>query len=115
MIVSRRFLVATILPAILLSAHASRAGDAGSWDGAWKGTLGANPWPVSITISQGKVASFSERGVPLDVRYTKMTQTALYFGDRAHYGAKLVKTGDATASARLQGRHGIVTGSLTRE
>jgi hypothetical protein len=114
--VSRRFMLAAFLPAILMSTQASRANDPNLWDGAWNGTLGAkSPWPISITISQGKVSSFSERGVPLGIRYTKITPTALYFGDQAHYSTMLIKTGDATASARIHGRHGFVTGALTRQ
>ena len=80
MIVNRSSLLAVILPAILVTAHASWAADSGLWDGTWNGTLGGTyPWPVSITISQGKVAGFSEKGVPFDVRCTGMTLTAIYF------------------------------------
>ena len=73
MIVNRSSLLAVILPAILVTTHASWAADSGSWDGTWNGMLGGTyPWPVSITISQGKVASFSEKGVTFDVRCTKI-------------------------------------------
>ena len=116
MIVNRSSLLAVILPAILVTTHASRAADSGLWDGTWKGTLGGTyPWPVSITISQGKVASFSEKGVPFDVRCTKMTLTAVSFGDQAGYSTMLTKIGDATASVRVHGRDGFVAGSLTRQ
>jgi hypothetical protein len=86
------------------------------WDGTWNGTLGGTyPWPVSITISQGKVAGFSEKGVPFDVRCTKMTLTAIYFGDRTHYSTMLTKIGDATASVRVHGHDGFVAGSLIKQ
>src|ERR1700727_1417991 len=116
MIVNRSSLIALILPAILATTHASRAADSGSWDGTWSGTLGGTyPWPVSITISQGKVASFSEKSVPFDVGGTKMTLTAIYFGDRTHYSTKLTKIGDATASVRVHGHDGFVAGSLIKQ
>ena len=115
MIVNRSSLIALILPAILATTHASRAADSGSWDGTWSGTLGGTyPWLVSITISQGKVAIFSEKGVPFDVRCTKMTLTAVSFGDQAHYTTVVTKIGDATASVRVHGRDGFVTGSLIK-
>ena len=59
-------------------------------------------------------ASFSEKGVPFDVRCTKMTLTAIYFGDRTHYSAMLTKIGDATASVRVHGHDGFVAGSLIK-
>ena len=116
MTVNRSSVLAVILPAILVTTHASWAGDSGSWDGTWNGTLGgAYLWPVSITISQGKVASFSEKGVPFDVRCTKMTLTAVHFGDQTHYITMLTKIGDATASVRVLGRDGFVAGSLVKQ
>ena len=116
MIVNRSSLLAVILPAILVTTHASWAADSGLWDGTWNGTLGGTyPWPVSITISQGKVAGFSEKGVPFDVRCTKMTLTAIYFGDRTHYSTMLTKIGDATASVRVHGHDGFVAGSLIKQ
>jgi hypothetical protein len=116
MIVHRNSLLAVILPAILVTTHATRAALSGSWNGTWSGTLGgAYPWPVSITISQGKVASFSEKGMPFDVRCTKVTLTAVSFGDQAGYSTILTKIGDATASVRIHGRDGFVAGSLTKQ
>jgi hypothetical protein len=113
--VSRRFLLAAVLPAIFASVHASRGAEAGSWNGTWKGMLGESPaWPISITISQGNVVSFSEKGVPVDVRYAKITPSTVYFGDKDHYSTKLTKTGDATASVRVHGRHGFATGSVAK-
>jgi hypothetical protein len=108
-------LLAAVLPAIFTSVHASRGAEAGSWDGTWKGMLGDTPaWPIAITISQGNVVSFSEKGVPVGVRYAKITPSAVYFGDKDHYSTKLTKTGDATASVRVLGRHGVATGSVAK-
>jgi hypothetical protein len=110
--VRRRLVLAAVLPAIFASVHASRGAEAGSWDGTWKGMLGETPaWPISITISQGNVVSFSEKGVPVNIRYAKITPSTVYFGDKDHYSTKLTKTGDATASVRVHGRHGFATGS----
>src|ERR1700733_9416753 len=104
MIVNRSSLLAVILPAILVTTHASRAADSGLWDGTWNGTLGGTyPWPVSITISQGKVPGFSEQGGPFDVRCTKITLSSIYFGQRTHCSTILTKIGDATASVRVHG------------
>jgi hypothetical protein len=103
--VSRRFLLAAVLPAIFASVHASSGAEPGSWDGTWKGMLGETPaWPISITILQGNVVSFSEKDVPVDI----------YFGDKDHYSTKLTRTGDATASVRVHGRHGVATGSVAK-
>jgi hypothetical protein len=115
MTIGRGFLSVTILTATLLSAQASWGADASSWDGTWNGSLGkVKPWPISVSIANGKVVSFTEEGVPFDVQYTKITQDVVFFGDQAHYSMKLIKTGDTTASAKVHGRHGVGTGSLTK-
>jgi len=115
MIIPRCLLLAAILPAIVLPAQAVQPDAMSPWEGTWNGTLGQpHPWPISVTISQGKVVSFSEKGVSLDVRYTRITPTTVTFGDQVHYGAKLTRTGEATASASVHGRHGFETGSLTK-
>jgi hypothetical protein len=115
MFFGRSLLLAAILPTILVSAHPSLGAEASPWDGAWNGKLGkAHPWPISVTISNGKVVSFSEGGAPFDIRYTQVTPTTISFGDQNHYSMKLTRTGDATASARVYGRHGYETGSLTK-
>src|SRR3984885_13898634 len=115
MIIGRGFLSVAILTATLLSAQVSWGADASSWDGTWSGSLGkVKPWPISVSITNGKVVSFTESGVPFDIRYTKITQDAVFFGDQAHYSIKLTKTGDTTASAKIHGRHGVGTGSLTK-
>jgi hypothetical protein len=115
MTIGRSFVPVAILTAILFSAPAARAADAGSWDGTWNGTLGkVNPWPISISITNGKVISFTEKGVPFDVQYTKVTPEVIMFGDQVHYSMKIIKTGDTTASAKVRGRHGVGMASLTK-
>ena len=115
MTIGRGFLSVAMLTATLFSAQASWGADANSWDGTWSGSLGkTKPWPISVSITNGQVVSFSESGVPFDIKYTKVTPDAVFFGDKAHYNIKLIKTGDTTASAKVHGRHGIGTASLTR-
>jgi hypothetical protein len=115
MTVSRRLLLMAIVPAMMMSAQVVRADDSSPWDGTWSGSLGkSNPWQISVTIAQGKVVSYTEKGAAFDVNYTKASPTVITFGDRKHYSMKLTKTGDATAEARIHGRMGYGVGSLTR-
>jgi hypothetical protein len=110
-----RLLPVAMAAAILFSAPASRGAELNAWEGTWSGTLGkTNPWPVSVSIANGKVVSFTEKGVPFDVQFTKITPDAVYFGDQNHYSMKLIKTGDTTASIKVHGRHGIGAGALTK-
>jgi len=104
-----------ILTAMLFSAQPSWAQDAAPWDGTWNGTFGKNhPWPISVSIADGKVVGFTEKGVSFDVRFAKVTPTSVVFGDRANYTVTLTKTGDTTASAKVHGRRGSGTASLTK-
>ena len=115
MTIDRGFLSATILTATLLFAQASWGANGSAWDGTWNGSLGkVKPWPISVSITNGKVVSFTEAGVPFGVQYTKVTQDTVFFGDQAHYSIKLFKTSDTTASAKVHGRHGVGTFSLTK-
>jgi hypothetical protein len=115
MTVNRRLLLVAILSAITLSVHAGRAENASPWQGTWNGTVGVSqPWPVSVTIANGKVVNFSEDGVPFDVEYAKITPTMVTFGDQIHYSATLTWAGEKAASVTLHGRHGFQTGSLTK-
>lgn len=115
MTIGRGFLSVAILTATLLSAQASWGADASSWDGTWNGSLDkVKPWPISVSITNGKVVSFTEAGVPFGVQYTKVTPDTVCFGDQAHYSIKLFKTSDTTAYAKVHGRHGVGTFSLTK-
>jgi hypothetical protein len=115
MTIGRRFLPILILGSLVAAAQAVRAEDAGSWDGSWHGTLGkTNPWPIAISIENGKVVSFTEKGARFDVQFTKVTPTTVLFGDPQHYTMRLIKTGDTTAAAKIRGRHGAGAGTLTK-
>jgi hypothetical protein len=74
----------------------------------------SHAWPITLTIANGKVVSFSEDGVRFDVWYTKITPTVLTFGDEIHYSATLTWGGEKAASVTLHGRLGSETGSLTK-
>ena len=93
----------------------SRGQDAASWDGTWNGTLGKHhPWPISVSIANGKVVGFTEKDVSFDVRFVKVTPTSIVFGDKANYTVTLTKTGDTTTSAEVYGRRGSGTVLLTK-
>lgn len=112
---NRNILFAAILPALLVSPQMGRAADASVWDGTWSGVLGkVKPWPISVTIAQGKVVNFIENGAAFDVQFTKITPTMVVFGDPLHYSMKLIKTGDTTAAVKIHGRHGYGSGALSK-
>jgi hypothetical protein len=116
MTMGHRFLLVAILPALLISAQAARAQAAWSWDGTWTGMLGkTHLWPMSVVITEGKVVSYTLKGTPFDVQYSKIGSTTFSFGDRDNYSVKLTKTGGTTASARVHGRIGYGTASLTKQ
>jgi hypothetical protein len=109
------WLLAAALPVLLIGAAPSYASDVASWDGTWNGKLGrTKPWPISLTISQGKVVKFTEDGAPFDVEFSKVTPTHVIFGDRIHYTMKIMKTGETTATGKVHGRHGFGPAVLTK-
>jgi hypothetical protein len=113
--IARRFLMFGILPALLISAPAAQAQMASPWDGTWKGTMGRIvPSDITITIAQGKVVSYTVRGAPYDIQYSKLTPDAVSFGDKDNYFMKLKKTSDTTAMAKVHGRLGSGVASLTK-
>jgi len=115
--VDRRSLLIAVLPALLIPSAAAWAQNA-SWDGTWTGALGGlagETSPISITIAGDKVASYTVRGAPFNIQYSKVTPTTVSFGDRDHYAVKLTKTSDTTASARAHGRNGYAHALLTKQ
>jgi hypothetical protein len=113
--IDRRMLIASVLPMLLTGLEPSRADDPGSWDGAWKGMLGKkHPWPITVTIAQGKVVKYTENGAPFDIKFTDMTPTTVSFGDEEHYSVTLTKTGETKVSAKVHSRQGFGTGSLIK-
>ena len=113
--IARRILFIAALPALIASAQIAQADDSSAWNGTWAGSLGKSSWPVTITIAQGKVVSYLVKGAPFDIQFAEVTPTTVSFGDRDHYGVKIVKTGDATAKARVHGRLGYGYGVLTKQ
>ena len=113
--INRRLVIATVLSTFMIGLQPSRADDARSWDGDWNGILGKkHPWPITVTISQGKVVKYVENGASFDVKFTNITPSTVSFGDQDHYSVTLTKTGETTVSATVHGRHGFGTGSLTK-
>jgi hypothetical protein len=87
-----------------------------SWDGVWTGAVGRiDPSPISISIANDKVVSYTVGGAPFDIQYSRVTPTSVSFGDHDHYFMKLRKTSDATASGRVHGRIGTGLVSLTKQ
>jgi hypothetical protein len=115
--VIRRFLLFAIPVAFLVSSVSAEAQDKWTWDGTWTGMqrhAPGEPWPVSITIANGKVASYIVKGAPFDIQYSSVDPTGVTFGDRDNYVMKITKTSDATAAAKIHGRHGSARAVLTR-
>jgi hypothetical protein len=115
MTIGRRFFLVVVPLAFLapMPSQAADNGSNGSWDGTWTGLLNKRA-PVSITIANGKVVSYAIEGAPLDIQYSKVTPTSVSFGDRDHYGVRLTKTNDTTASEIAHGRNGYGSASLTK-
>ena len=115
MTIRRGFLSVAILTATLLSAQASWGADASSWDGTWNGSLGKVKALAHLCFNyEWESCQLHGSGCPFGVQYTKVTPDTVFFGDQAHYSIKLIKTGDTTASAKVHGRHGVGTFSLTK-
>lgn len=59
--------------------------------------------------------SYTVRGAPFAIRYSKVTPMKVSFGDRDHHNVKLTKISDTTASARAHGRIGYAHAALTKQ
>jgi hypothetical protein len=113
--ISRRLLL-SVIPLVVLAGAKAEADTASSWDGTWTGLMGRlNPAPISVTIAQNKVVSYTVRGAPFDIQYSRITPATVSFGDRDHYSVRLTRTGDKSASARAHGRIGYGFTSLTKQ
>ncbi|HXW19883.1 MAG TPA: hypothetical protein VEK35_05210 [Roseiarcus sp.] len=112
-IVRRILLVALLTTPLQGVAYAERQS---SWDGVWTGAVGKiDPSPISISIANDKVVSYTIGGAPLDIEYSRVTPTSISFGDHDHYFMKLKRTSDTTASGRVHGRIGYGLVSLTKQ
>jgi hypothetical protein len=67
-----------------------------------------------VSTAPLKMVGFTEKGAAFDVQFAKVTATSIVFGDKANYTVTLTKTGDTTASAKVNGRHGSGTAPLTK-
>jgi len=114
MIVNRRFLIA--LAPGLLFVTTCLAQEAQSWDGIWTGVEAQiESAPIQIAIADGKVISYTLKGAPLLIQYSKVTPTSVSFGDRDHYSVKLDRIGNTTASGQFHDRYGAGALTLTKE
>lgn len=114
MTIDRRFLLIAISLAFSIPVGAAQAAEKATWNGTWVGLLG-NMSPIAVTIANDKVVSYTIRGAPFDIQYSNVTATKVSFGDRDNYFMKLVRTGDATAAARVHGRLGYGSASLAKQ
>jgi hypothetical protein len=115
MALDRRLLPIASLPALLILSAPARAQDERSWDGTWTGVEGRHHIaPIEIAIADGKVVSYTLRGAPFEVQYSRVTPTKVSFGDRDHYYVRLERKSEATASGQIRGRLGVGALSLTR-
>jgi hypothetical protein len=115
MAVDRRLLLIALLPALLIFSASARAQGERSWDGTWTGVEGRRHIaPIEVAIANGKVVSYTLKGAPFEVEYSRVTATTVSFGDRDHYYVSLERTSQATASGQIHGRLGVGALSLTR-
>jgi hypothetical protein len=91
----------------------SYAASANVWDGIWSGMLDDSV-SVSIGIADDKAVSYEIKGTPIGIKFSKMSNNSLEFGDPRHYNIQLKRTGEATATASYYGRHGYSVINLTR-
>jgi hypothetical protein len=116
MTIVRRILLTAFLPMLLLQGRAADAQSQSMWDGVWTGVVGkVDPSPISILIAKDKVVSYTVRGAPFDIQFSRVTPTSVSFGDHEHYFMKLKKTSDATASGQVHGRIGYGAVSLSKQ
>jgi hypothetical protein len=112
---SRRFAF-VVLASFPLLASPAFAQDQKSWDGVWTGVQGKeHAAPIQLSISDGKVVSYTLEGSPFNVQYSSITPTSVSFGDHDHYFVKLKRTGDTTAMGKIHGRIGTGALTLTRQ
>src|SRR5271154_2616011 len=82
-------------------------------DGTWTGMLD-DQVAISIRIANDKAVSYEIKGTPIGIKFSKISDNSVQFGDPQHYSIQLRRTGDATATASYNGRHGYSLTNLTR-
>ena len=99
--------------AFLGNAIASSAAYAGSWDGVWTGKLD-DKVTVSVQIANDRAVSYKILGTPIGIKFSKVSDSSIQFGDPDHYSMQLTRTGEVTAVASYYGRHGYSKINLNR-
>ncbi len=111
-----RIAIPTFLSALLFTLVAAEAAGPSAWQGTWVGTVGRQkPWPISITIADGKVVKYSLDGEPFAVQFSRVTRTEADFGDRDNYLIELERVNASTAFGKLHSREGDGRVSLVRQ
>ena len=115
MTVIQRFALVALASLPLLVPPAFAQGEK-SWDGVWSGVQGkGHAAPIQLSITDGKVVSYTLEGSPFQVQYSSITPTTVSFGDRDHCFVRLKRTGDTTAMGKIHGRIGTGALMLTRQ
>ena len=82
------------------------------WDGTWTGMLD-DQVAISIRIANDKAVSYEIKGTPIGIKFSKISDNTVQFGDPDHYSMQLKRTGDTTATASYYGRRGYSVTHLT--
>ena len=102
-----------VMFAFLGSAIASSTAYAGSWDGVWTGKLDDSV-TVSVQIANDRAVSYKILGTPIGIKFSKVSDGSIQFGDPDHYNMQLTRTGEVTAVASYYGRRGYSKINLNR-
>jgi hypothetical protein len=118
MLLARRSLLFSVLAALMFIAPSSWARDISrQWDGTWKGKIGPFVFSdVAVKIADGKVVSYTLRGAPFVIKFSKVSHNAVSFGDGENYYFRMKKAdGATTAIGTLRGRIGAGRATLSKE
>jgi hypothetical protein len=113
MVVRRRLLSLLIATLGCAAIHSSYAAPLDVWDGTWTGMLDDRV-SIAIRIANDKAVSYQIKGAPIGIKFSKISDDSVQFGDPDHYSVQLKRTGDATATASYYGRHGYSVINLIR-
>jgi len=99
---------------VLVNGAAAHAASKLSWDGTWAGTL--NNEPVSVTIAEGKVVSYTIRGFsPLPIESASVSGRSVSLVIGAAYRVTITKQSERNAVGLAHGPLGDGVASLIRQ
>ena len=112
----RHIASAAVAAALVFFTAPAFAQDEKSWDGLWAGVQGkAHAAPIELSVTEGKVVSYTLNGAAYNVKYSQTTPTTIAFGDRNNYIVKLKRTSDTTAAGHIRSRMGVGEVELTKQ